>query len=97
MGTPLMSVTLPVIVFEGPGVGVGDAEGFGFGEGEGNGVGLMVGVGLGVGEPLLTDPQPLKAIDDVNMMAALSHKWSFPTADMKNLSLGTERWNCFER
>jgi hypothetical protein len=94
MGVPLISVTRPVIAFDAPGVGVGEGEGLGFGEGEGegNGVGLTVGVGLGVGDPLLTDPQSVKTRHVVVRMMALSDKRSFPTADMNNLSEGTERW-----
>lgn len=71
IGTPLMSVTLPVIALEAPGVGVGEGLGFGDpvgdgeGEGDGNGDGVAPGVGVGLGggldELLLVEPQPASA------------------------------------
>jgi hypothetical protein len=74
MGTPLMSVILPMIALFAPGVGEGLGEGVG--EGEGEGLGLGNGVGVGVGGPpeawWLTPPQPTSKY--VNTMKTLNHK-----------------------
>jgi len=95
IGTPLISVTLPVIVPEAPGVGDGEGEGLGFGDGEGDGdgngegdgdgLGVAVGVGVGLGELLLTEPQPAMARKYENEITTLRYKGNFPLRFMNNL------------